>query len=36
MQQATEIYAQPDTDFEFGSLGPNYKPSDKKHPFIFN
>ncbi len=36
MQQATEIYAQPDTDFEVGSLDPGYKHSDKKHPFIFN
>lgn len=36
MHQATEIYAQPDTDFEIVSLDPGYKPSDKKHPFIFN
>ena len=36
MQQATEIYAQPNTDFEVGSLDPDYKPSYKKHPFIFN
>ena len=36
MQQATEIYAQPNTDFEVGSLDTGYKPSHKKHPFIFN
>lgn len=36
MQQATEIHAQPDTDFEIVSLDPGYKHSDKKHPFIFN
>ncbi|MEO7961497.1 MAG: DUF6691 family protein [Ginsengibacter sp.] len=36
MQQATEIFAQPDTDFEIASLDPGYKHADKKHPFIFN
>jgi uncharacterized membrane protein YedE/YeeE len=36
MQQATEIYAQPNTDFEVRSLDADYKQADKKHPFVFN
>ena len=36
MQQTTEKYVQLNTDFEVGSLDPDYKHSDKKHPFIFN
>lgn len=36
MEQATEIYVQPDTDFEVGSLDPGYEHFDRKHPFIFN